>query len=75
MKHQKTKLTEPKNALQNTLVGSLRNEIKFNDFIKSCLDSRESIDSYINSAIRNGKSRRQATIELNSMGVYLKDIQ
>lgn len=73
MKHQKKKLRKQKNALQNTSVGSLQNESRFNDFIQSCLDNREAIEGYISAAIRNGKTRRQATLELNSMGVYLSN--
>jgi len=46
-------------------------EQEFYEFIQSCIQNRETAESYILAAISEGKTRRQAIYELNSMGVFL----
>ena len=50
-------------------------EKEFNRFIQSAMNHMETIESYISSAIKEGKTRREAISELHRMGVYLSDIK
>jgi len=50
-------------------------EQEFNEFIQSCIQNRETAESYISAAISEGKARRQAIYELNSMGVFLRNLK
>ena len=68
MKQQKAKLNNHNHESEYSIA---YDESEFNEFIQRCIQHKETAESYIAAAIRNGKTRKQAIAELHSMGVFL----
>jgi hypothetical protein len=74
MKQKNKKVKKQIKELENS-IEKQEAEKKFNEFIQMCIQHRETAEGYICAAIRNGKTRRQAIAELNSMGVYMSKLK
>lgn len=75
MKRPYPKLQKQKKESKITHVGLNNKEEEFNQFIRSMINNREVAEAYIQAAISEGQTRKQAIYELNSMGVFLRNLK
>ena len=71
------KSSRQKTESKNSSIGRIVNdpyEKEFSKFLQKFINTRESVEDFINSAISRGKTRHQAIAQLNSHGIYLKYI-
>lgn len=56
-------------------IGSVNPSGHFEKWVQQMLSSRDAIEGYISSCMRDGMSRSQALAELHAMDIYLSNVE
>lgn len=68
-------MKQDKNKSLNNGIGAVNPSGHFEKWVQKMLSSRDAVEGYISSCMRDGMSRSQALAELHQMGIYLSNVK